>query len=42
MQDTIKTADNNDIKLNIQHAIMIKQSDNQKKIIDVMSKAKEL
>lgn len=42
MQDTIKTSDWNNIKLNIQHAIVIKESNNQKAIVDVIAEAKEL
>ena len=42
MQDKVTTSDWNDIKLNIQHAIIIKKSDNQKAIVDVIMQAKEL
>jgi lysyl-tRNA synthetase, class II len=42
LQDTVSTSDWNNIKLNIQHAIMIKKSNNQKDIVDTIKKAKEL
>jgi len=41
MQDSIGTKDNKSIKLNIQHAIMIKQVESTKEIVDLVELAKE-
>jgi len=40
-QDTIKTKDNENIKLNIKHAIMIKKANSNKEILDLIKSAKE-
>ncbi|HLC88479.1 MAG TPA: amino acid--tRNA ligase-related protein, partial [Candidatus Nanoarchaeia archaeon] len=42
LQDTIITKDKKEINLNIQHAIMIKETLHNKEIIDLIKKAKEL
>jgi lysyl-tRNA synthetase, class II len=42
LQDTVSTSDWNEIKLNIQHAIMIKKSNNQNDILESIKKAREL
>jgi len=41
MQDTITTQDNSSIKLNIQHAIMIKEVDSSDAVRTIISQAKE-
>ncbi len=41
MQDTIETKDNQKIKLNIQHAIMIKQAPSNKEILDLIAEARK-
>jgi lysyl-tRNA synthetase class 2 len=41
LQDTIETKDHEKIKLNIQHAIMIKEAKNSKDIVDIIKEAKE-
>jgi len=40
-QDTITTKDEEKIKLNIQHAIMIKEAENNEDLINLISKAKD-
>jgi len=40
-QDTINTKDNKQIKLNIQHAIIIKQTNSNKKILNLIKAARE-
>jgi hypothetical protein len=42
MSDTIPTQDQETLKLNMQHAIMVKQSSNQKIIKEILQKAKKL
>lgn len=42
MQDSISTEDGEDVKLNIQHAIMIKQTSDQSKLIELLKSAKDL
>ena len=41
MQDTVETKDNEEIKLNIQHAIMIKKANSNKEILDLIKNAKK-
>ena len=42
MADSITTQDQENLKLNMQHAIMVKQSPNQKTIVESLQKAKKL
>ena len=42
MQDKIETKDNQKINLNIQHAIIIKEAKNNKEMVDLAKKAKEI
>ena len=41
MKDTVETKDNHTINLNIQHAIMIKEIESTKEILDFITKAKD-
>lgn len=41
MQDTIDTKDGNKIKLNVQHAIMIKEAKTNKEMLDLIKKARD-
>jgi hypothetical protein len=42
MQDTVSTSDGNNIRLNIQHAIVIKESNSSNDLFKTLKEAKEL